>query len=186
MDDRMPTGYTLVELLIGLAVLAILMTVALPTFADLIDSQRLRAAAHQLIADLRLARNMALTRPASLPVGVQFQAGTQWCYGISRQLPCNCNQSDAHAAAACRLDQADNQAVWQRDQRTHPHVQLLEARFSGASHTLFDARRGTARAGHVRLRSARGKQLEIRLSSLGRLRICTPADTVRLTGYSPC
>ncbi|MFN2308482.1 MAG: GspH/FimT family pseudopilin [Gammaproteobacteria bacterium] len=184
MDDRADSGYTLVELLVTLAVLAILTTVALPAFTDLIDNQRLRAAAQQIATDLRYARGESIKRHTSTPIGVSFSPGDQWCYGISQQLPCDCRVQDPAHADACRLDLSQQRQL--HAPRPHAHIALIDARFSGTQTTAFDPLRGSARAGSVALRSARGKQLEVRVSTLGRVRICAPADGLSPAGYAPC
>ena len=186
MDDRAASGYTLVELVVTLAVLAMLIGWALPAFSDLIDSQRLRAAALHIAADLRHARNEALTRRSTQPVGVSFSPGSDWCYGISQQLPCACTQADWRAPDACLLDVARERRLQRASADLHPSVEILDARFSGGSVTRFDPIRGLAQAGTVRLRSTRGKQVEIRVSLLGRVRICTPDDAPRLAGFASC
>lgn len=186
MDDRAATGFTLVELMVTLAVLAILIGWALPAFSALIDHQRLRAAALHIAADLRHARNEALTRHGSQPVGVIFSPGADWCYGISQQLPCSCRQSDWRADDACLLDAAHERLLRRETASAHPSVELIEARFSGGAITLFDPLRGLAQAGTVTLQSARGTRVEIRVSILGRIRICTPADGPRLAGFATC
>lgn len=59
-------GFTLVEMAITVAVLAILVSVALPSFQGLIMAQRVRAAASELHASLILARSEAIKRNASV------------------------------------------------------------------------------------------------------------------------
>ena len=186
MDDRTPSGFTLVELLVTLAVLAILVTTAVPAFTDLLDSQRLRATAHRIAADLRYARAEAVKRHADIPIGVSFAPGRDWCYGISQQLPCDCRQRDWRRADACLLDIAHQRQLHIAASPAREHVQLLDARFSGAHTTRFDPLRGTAQAGSVRLRSARGKRLDVRISTLGRVRICAPEGAASPAGYAPC
>lgn len=46
---RRPRGFTLLELLIGLAILAVLATIALPAYSDYVE----RARVHQAIIDIR-------------------------------------------------------------------------------------------------------------------------------------
>ena len=186
MDDRAPSGFTLIELVTAMAMLAIMITWAVPAFADLVDGQRLRAAAYQLAADLRQARGEAIARHAAQPVGVAFRTGTAWCYGVSQQLPCDCRQTDWRAADACLLDASRQRQLRRETHRSHPHVMLAAARFSGGTLTVFDPLRGTAQAGTVALVSARGKRLEIRVSTLGRVRICAPADVPAPAGFQPC
>lgn len=59
-----PTGTTLVELLVALAIAAILLTTAIPGFASLIQSSRLTGATNDLLASLHLARSEAIKRNA--------------------------------------------------------------------------------------------------------------------------
>jgi len=59
-------GFNLVELLVTLAVLAILLAVALPTFRDLIRRSQVGSARNALSADLAYARTEAITRGASV------------------------------------------------------------------------------------------------------------------------
>lgn len=55
-------GFTLVELLIALAITAILAGMAAPSFSDLIETQRVKSAATDLLIVLNRARSEALKR----------------------------------------------------------------------------------------------------------------------------
>ncbi len=59
MDQK---GFSLVQLLIGLAVIGILAQLASPTFSELIASQRRQVSANELANGLRLARTEAILR----------------------------------------------------------------------------------------------------------------------------
>lgn len=188
MEDRAQSGFTLVELMVTLAVLAILVTTAVPALTDLLDSQRLRATAQRIATDLRYARAEAVKRHADIPIGVSFAPGRDWCYGISQQLPCDCRERDRRSAAACLLDLAHERQLHTTSPDTRAQIEVLDARFSDAQTTRFDPLRGTAQAGTVSLRSARGKRLDVRVSTLGRVRICAPAAEggASPAGYAPC
>lgn len=59
-------GFTLVELMIVVVILAILSSLAAPAFSELIASQRVRAGASGLYESLILARSEAIKRNASV------------------------------------------------------------------------------------------------------------------------
>jgi len=68
-------GFTLLELMITLAVAAVLGAIATPSFTALLDHQRLQAAAHHLQADIALARQEARRRgQAVFCVAIDAQA----------------------------------------------------------------------------------------------------------------
>ena len=74
-------GLTLPELLVALAVVAILIAVAVPSFRGLIEVQRLRSINSQLVTDLQFARNEAATRGVPLRVMFDTNADTT-CYSL--------------------------------------------------------------------------------------------------------
>jgi type IV fimbrial biogenesis protein FimT len=55
-------GFTLIELMTVVALLAILSAIAAPSLRTFIESQRLRNASFDIVSDLLLARSEALTR----------------------------------------------------------------------------------------------------------------------------
>ncbi|MBW8891752.1 MAG: prepilin-type N-terminal cleavage/methylation domain-containing protein [Burkholderiales bacterium] len=81
-------GFTLLELAFVMAVLAIILAAAVPSYAGYLARQRLRHVAELLEMDLRRAR--ALSVQEGRNTYVSFQSGPQWCWGASRQSPCDC------------------------------------------------------------------------------------------------
>ena len=61
-------GFTLLELMVVLAVAAVLAAVAAPSFSTFIDNQRLRNASFDIVSDLSLARSEALTRQTAVVI----------------------------------------------------------------------------------------------------------------------
>lgn len=80
------TGLTLIELLLTMAILAILMTVAVPGFAELVLDTRMTAAVNRFVHDIHLAKQSAHRRlqPVALcksPDGRQCVHDGEWHEG---------------------------------------------------------------------------------------------------------
>ncbi len=183
MDDQRHKGLTLIELLVAIAVLAILISQAGPALAHLLDNARLLAAAHRLTADLQLARSEALQR--GIDVSLIFRDDADpWCYGFTITQACDCAPATGHSD--CTLETADGARIRVTDAATFPRIQLAAVNFSNDLRVTFNAARGTAGAGHVTLESGTGRRLQLVVSTLGRIRLCVPDDSLATGGYPPC
>lgn len=74
-------GLTLLELIIVLAVMAVIVSLAAPSFAEMIQMQRLRGINAQLVTDLQFARSEAVSRGRIARVNFGEDT-TQTCYVI--------------------------------------------------------------------------------------------------------
>lgn len=85
------SGFTLIELMITIAVLGILAAIALPSFQSTLERLRVKGAAENFFADLQFARTEAIKQNRN----IQFQVDdASWCYGIDDTLAdCNCADS---------------------------------------------------------------------------------------------
>ena len=61
-------GFTLIELLITMSISAILITLAIPSFSAVTDRVRLADAARSLASDLRMGRQLAISKGISVSV----------------------------------------------------------------------------------------------------------------------
>jgi type IV fimbrial biogenesis protein FimT len=74
-------GFTLIELMVVIAVVGVLVTLAAPSFYDLILVQRLKSVTSQVVTDLQYARSEATAR--NRPVQVRFSSNASTsCYVI--------------------------------------------------------------------------------------------------------
>lgn len=75
---RKEPGFTLIELMVTIIILAIVTTIALPNFRSFIVSQRIKSASFDLISSLIFARSEAIKRNAPVdvtPVSNNWQNG---------------------------------------------------------------------------------------------------------------
>lgn len=75
---RPESGFSLIELMVSLAVLAILLVIAVPTYRDVIAGQRVRAAISELHTALVLARSEAIKRNTSITLS---RSSGNWASG---------------------------------------------------------------------------------------------------------
>lgn len=175
------TGFTLLELMLTLTVLGVLISLAAPSMQEMLTRNRLKSAAQALAEDLQWARSEAILR--NIDLYVTFNAAA-WCYGVSATKGCDCRLSDPAASLACTLP-TDDEAIL----RTVAGVDFpgiaVSTTFPGQPpETSFRPRRANATGGSMTFTSAQGAQLRVVLSLLGRVRLCSPAQSV--PGYPAC
>jgi type IV fimbrial biogenesis protein FimT len=96
------SGFTLVELMVTVAVVVLLITLAAPSFTQLIGLQRLRSVNAELVTALQYARSEAVARNRS----IQFQMGsssTMTCYMVFIQsivTNCDCTRTPGSACSS--------------------------------------------------------------------------------------
>ena len=72
---RKALGFTLIELVFTIAIMAVLATLAAPSFREFIATQRIRNASFDLMAALTLARSEAITHNANVDM---VRTSTAW------------------------------------------------------------------------------------------------------------
>ena len=163
-------GLTLLELAMVMAVLAVLGTLAVPSMAARLRSERLQTAAEMLAADIADARHEAARRGQALHVEARAPATESsssgapagaaqpaWCWTVATAPACPCGS----ASAACRLKNVPAPE--------HPGVSLVSAQ----PVTLQPD--GQASPVLAATFAAGDRQLQVHVSRFGRARVCDPA-----------
>jgi type IV fimbrial biogenesis protein FimT len=155
-------GFTLMELMITIAVIAILVAIAAPSMSGLLERRKVHGAGEKLFADLTFAKTEAIKRNNTIRVSFTGNGAT-WCYGIAVNTACDCTASD------CTID-----GVLQvTDQDDFPGVSVIADSTLDGSSTSFTPLRGTANAGNLQFSVASGAELGVVVSSFGRIRMCS-------------
>lgn len=188
----MTRGFSIIELMVVVTVLAILATLAGPSLADLVERRRLASQTEALTDLLQLARSEAIKHSGvTLPreVGVTISPGATWFVGLSHgSAPCtgpeDCTLNDGGVDVA-RL--VTNAATAKASGGDVPCAgcQLVQPE---AGEVIVFSFRGMVESGGNRtivIQSPSGRyETQIEVSRIGRVSVCTP--TTGMTGYTPC
>jgi len=85
MEDRLQKGFTLIELIVAMAVAGVLLGVAVPSFVQVLKDGRLSSDATCLNLSLFAARSEAVKRSGDVtvcPYGSAAQCGSDWTKGV--------------------------------------------------------------------------------------------------------
>lgn len=177
-QHKLNSGFTLVEMVITLTVIAILAGIAVPSFTETLDRRRVSGAAEQLQSDLQYARSEAIRRNAD--VIVSFVSGTStWCYGIDTTV-CTCT-----TANDCQLDGVTKVV----DQTGFRGVSLTQN--FGDSEISFDPRtfdldNGTATF-TSNIGTSNARVVSVKVGQVGgRIKLCSPSGSTNIPGYGAC
>lgn len=173
------SGFTLVELLVVVAVAAILIALAAPSFSGYIAKKRVEGVFTELATDIQLARSEAVQRNAS----VRITFGTR-CYSIHTigSSATTCTQAGgvslgtgAVAVKTVLLDAGSALSI-------SPNNSLTYIQFDNIRGMATWNGTGTT-AGSVNITTSAGSwQLRASITPVGRTQTCSPNGTV--VGYS--
>ena len=175
-------GFSLTELLAAMAIAAIALGSALPSFSELGARNRLRNVVERLRSDIQLARAESLRRDRDVILSFRrSDDGGSWCYGLSLTEGCDCRL--ATGPGACELDPGVGTAVSSAHSRG---IRSTSPAFAiGDGNLVMSAARPTATAGSARFASTRN-QAEVRVAAMGRVRLCSPEGETHLQYMDRC
>lgn len=177
-------GFTLIEMMMTIAIAAILFAISAPSFQGMIERARVKSLAEAIYSHLQFAKGEALKGMqgpgGDVQVTFKKDANPQ-CFGMVRDTDaCDCtnvNTPDCIIGGSERL------------------VTLTNAEFPGAlivgtgDETIeFDSIRGTANNTTIEVQSTSTATLKLAIvvSVLGRIKICIPSGGDDITGYEGC
>ena len=97
-------GFTLIELFIVLGVVAILTSLALPSYRTILEKRQVTSGAEQLSAFISAVQFEAVKRGEPLAVYYHARTLADWCIGVTpADTPCDCRPEAVHPAKSMVL-----------------------------------------------------------------------------------
>jgi len=171
-------GFTLVELLIVIAIIAILLSLAAPSFNEFFEKNRLKRAAEEVYGLVTKARAETVIRDADMTVAVDTAT---WCLGYAATPGCDCTLAVGEAAS-CSVSVAGTPVLQVVDASSFSGIDID----NGSNDSTFMSVQGTADGGNIHLKTDGGWELKVIVSGMGRVRICAPVDSTSTMGYAEC
>lgn len=183
-------GFTIVELMIVVAIAAILIAAAAPSFSEFMSRRRVEGVASELVTDLHYTRSEAVSRNEA--VGMFF--GTD-CYVIYRvRIPPSDPAASPTVATCTRTTKSITPAAAELKTVQLDAGRPVSLSPGGATNVEFDPVRGMASnsagddAASVDVRSTSGTAWRLRavLTIMGRAETCRPVDAPGFSGWADC
>jgi Tfp pilus assembly protein FimT len=171
---RNTIGLTLLELLITISIMAVALTLGVPSVLNIQKSMQLKAAAEVSYFAFQKARSTAISSQSNIMV--ILNPASPWCIAISDGGLCDCQiyQDCTVNGVEATIHQADFKLV-----------KMQDLKFGANDFTIFDGVRGLS-IGHAgsAVFSDGTNQIKLILSNMGRVRLCVKAGS--LGGYETC
>jgi type IV fimbrial biogenesis protein FimT len=185
-------GFTLIELMVALAVLLILTIIAAPSFSSYLEKSRVRGAADEVVSVLAQARQAGVKFDRGVRVA-SVGSGSTWCLGANEAVtPAALSPMLGPAACDCGDDPdacvVDGQRLVVASSE-HSGVTLTSPPgnldFDGRLGIRTDASVGNADASSFDLTSRSGRfVLTVNVSPLGQATVCSKQGSI--LGYPAC
>lgn len=191
---RLQRGFTLVEMMVVVAIMAILLGVAAPSFQTFVANAKIRSVAENIQAGLMLAKSEALRRNENISFWLvdglgatcaRSSSGSTWV--VSFDNPTEACGSTPSDTVNPRLIQtgppiSDTQGVTVAAVSSDaPAVAASCVTFNGFGRVLTNCTGGTTRMARVAISSttqaATIRALDVRIDNGGGVRLCDPAKT---------
>ncbi len=186
---------SLVELMVVVAIAAIIIGLAAPSFSDYIVTQRVRSVHAQLATDLQFARAEAVSRGTFVSVRFQFTTGPTGasCYTIftrpdpttSNLITCDCLAAPGARCAAFPTETTEVRTVTVPNELQvnlrvatgQPDLMTFDPRTGGLKFTALDVAILSVDGFQVSTSADTGRTLRAIVNGSGRANLCTPSTS---------
>ena len=163
-------GFTLIELMVTVAILVILLTIGVPSMTSFFDRQKVVSAAEAVYSALQETKSEALSR--STQIYFKNNLGSSFTWAITDQNSCTLG------GGGCTINVNGSDISNEFKNSSFNDVTAS----TNNQNISFDGTLGASNAASIGLTSPNGKLISISVSALGRISICS--DDVG--GYKSC
>ena len=179
-------GFTLLELMIVMAIVAIGVALAVPAFQDVTQRRQTTAQAEELAVFLAYAQGEAVKQNRPISVELKYTSPGNWCVGAAETDDgCDCTGG----GTACTIEGVTRTM----GSATYEKSSMIEPSAGDDLVFAFDPIRGTmidddlANTHAFTLQSDSGKySLLVDVAVTGRVRVCNPVSSKAVPGFKPC
>jgi type IV fimbrial biogenesis protein FimT len=196
-------GFTVIEMMIALAVLAIITSLALPSYRAILEKRQVTSGAQQIAAFLSAAQLEAVKRNERVAVSYDFTDKGDWCIGMVVDADsCVCSYDpdlgDVDGSNTCVVDDSPRVFIPSNLKITMDNTESKGAlaAIAGDAAFVFDPIRGMMEdfsdgaTFQFLSRPENLYALNVRIGPTGRVSICSDttrsADGKQVSGYKPC
>lgn len=181
-------GFSLIEVMVTLVVLAIGLAMAFPNWEQSTQKRRLTSSAEQLASFLSEAQGSAIKHNSELTVSLQHTNATQWCLGaVLGGTACDCTVTDTTNASFCAIDGAPQVLDQSLFGTTAMPAHSTDTTFT------FEPIRGIMASADLgnehsyNLLSENSQfALQVNVLPTGRIRVCGYDSAKKVPGYADC
>lgn len=166
-------GFTLIEVMMVMAVAAILVSASVPSFVSTLEKYRTQGAAENLYATLIKTKSQTIKSGQDVHFTVQPGGNsTAWCYGVSSEVDCDCWNpvscpGGGNLSITTNVDYQDVSISSDLDQ----------------GHLGFSPRNSLPSSSAVlTVSNASGKEIKLTVNPIGRIGLCSDD----YPGYGAC
>ena len=182
-------GLTLIELLITVAIIAILASIAAPNFSDFFEKRRLANAAEFSYGKVQFAKMEAFKQSKPIYVTTSIASGS-WFLGLSDTPDCN-PVSNTACTITTLVNGTSEALAYRYDNTDFPTVTLASSPWSDGQ-ISFDHVTGKATApdgsfnNGTAVLNTQKYELKVIVSALGRILLCSNAGIGKVSSYPDC
>jgi len=177
MKKKQSLGFTLTELMITVAIIGILASMAAPSFQEQIQAGRVKGAAEVFFGTLQNLKSEVVKTNTPMdivftPSGINTEH-TTWCYGVVSSPgteTCDCTASNCIAGSVVKSSDYTG----------------ISVNFTASNIRSFSPLRGTGSPGTVTFSAGNNKTVGVKTSNVGRILVCKPSGSTVSTNSGDC